>query len=304
MNELRVGLRGLADAWAGPVDEVGRDGHDAFVLHRADRRPAGARRYLLRFGGVVRGGEHDDLGIAAQDLLGGELRVRARRARRDVLSARDLDEVVDVRAGADGEDLVRVRGIDLVIDPGLRRRGRRLRPDVIDALLDVARHRFAVAADSAPEQDRGPRDVTGALRIDDEDEQPGTGELLDRAVGELHAEHEVRFQGDDLFEVDLDAPDLLELLRGGRLVREVVRADDARSRPEREEELGDRRTDGDDAFWALGYGDGAVLEVRDGRRECRGAGGRDRGRLQAWDRRCGGATGGGEEEEDGKGTHK
>ena len=62
-------------------------------------------------------------------------------------------------------------------------RGRRcLRPDVVDALLDVARHGFPVAPDGAPQQDRRPRDVAGALRIDHQHQQPGARELFDRAV--------------------------------------------------------------------------------------------------------------------------
>src|SRR2546425_643144 len=193
--------------------------------------------------------------------------VRAGRAGRDVLAARDLDEVVDVRTRPDGEDLRRVGRVDLVIHARSGRGRGRLRPDVVDALLDVARHGLPVAPDGAPEQDRRPRDVAGALRIDHQHEQPRARELFDRAVGELYAQDEVRPQGHDLFEVDLDAADLLELLRRGRLVREVVRADDARSGTEREEELRDRRADRDDALGTLRHGDRVVLEVDDRRRE-------------------------------------
>src|SRR5438093_8432272 len=267
MHELRVRLRGLADARTGPVDEVRRDREDALVPHRADDRPARPRGHLVGFGRVVGRGEDDDLGIAPEDLLRGELRIGARRPGRDVLAAGDLDEVVDVRPGANGEDLRRVRGVDLVIHARLARRGRRLRPDVVDALLDVARHGVAVAADGAPEQDRGPRDIAGALRIDHEHEQAGARELLDRAVGELHAQDEVWPQGYDLLEVDLDAADLLELPRRGGLVGEVIRADDARSGAEREQELGDRRPDGNDALWTRGQGHRSVLEVRERDRE-------------------------------------
>src|SRR5258705_5114569 len=297
MDELRVGLRRLADAWAGPVDEVRRDGDDAFVLHRTDGRPAGSRGDLIRLRGIVGRRENDDLRIAPQYLFGGELRVRARCAGRDVHTARDLDEVMDVRPGADGEDLRGIRRVDLVVDARLGRRGRGLGPHVVDALLDVARHRLAVAPDGAAQQDRGAGDIAGALRVDDDHEQSSARELLDRPVGELHDEDKVRLQRDDLLEIDLDAADLLELARLGRLSREAVHADNARPAAEREQELGDRRTDGNDALGALGDGDGAVLKVRDAGRE-RGCGHRGgRGGLRAlggWGR---GATGGGDEKE-------
>src|SRR5258705_8920285 len=115
MDELRVRLGRLTDAWAGPVDEVRRDPDDALVLHGADLRPARSRGDLLRLRRVICCREHDDLRIATQDLFGGELRVRARRAGRDVHTARDLDEVVDVGPGADGEDLAGIGRVDLLV---------------------------------------------------------------------------------------------------------------------------------------------------------------------------------------------
>src|SRR5688500_785453 len=137
MHETRVRLRGFADAWTGPVDGGGCDAHDAGVLDRGDGSLAGSRGDLFRPGGMVRGGDGDDLGIAPQDLLRGQLRIRARRARRDVLPAGDLDEVVDVRPGPYGEDLRRIGRVDLVIDARLGRRGRRLGSHGIDTLLEV-----------------------------------------------------------------------------------------------------------------------------------------------------------------------
>src|SRR5687767_14162274 len=300
MHEPRIGLRGLADARPGPVDEVGRDADDAFVLYRGDRGPAGSRDDLFRLGGIVRVGEDDDLRIAPQDLLRRELRVRARSPCRDVLAARDLDQVMDVRPRPDCEDLGGIGSVDLVIDARLGRRRRRLRSDVVDALLDVASYRLAVAADGSAQKDGGACNVSDGLRIDHEHEKPGAGQSFDRAIGELHAEDEVGPERNDLLEVHLDAADLLELLRGGRLVREVIHTNDPRSGAEREEEFGDRRADGDDALRALWNGDGAVLEIgeRGGERD----GGYGRAGLlgRGWRGGDGGAAGRGHEEEDGE----
>src|SRR5438067_988155 len=96
VNELRVCLGGLAHARTRPVDEVRIDREDAVVLYRGDDRPALPPRDIDRLRGVRVRRENDDLGIASEDLLGGELRVRRRRAGRDVHAPGDVDEVVDV----------------------------------------------------------------------------------------------------------------------------------------------------------------------------------------------------------------
>src|SRR6266852_8484804 len=105
MNELRVCLRGLPDAGPRSVDEVRVDGEDPVALDRRDDRPALSRCDVAGLRRVRVRGENDDLGVGLQDFLGGELRVRRRRARRDVGAAGDVDEVVYVRTWPDREDL-------------------------------------------------------------------------------------------------------------------------------------------------------------------------------------------------------
>ena len=186
-----------------------------------------------------------------------------------------------------------------MVDARLRRRGRDLDLYLLDLLVDRRGEGAAVLAGRAPDEDGGARDLADGLWIDDEHEQARRCELLDRAVGELHDEYEIGFERDDLLEVHLDAADLLDRLRRCGLVGEVVGADEPAPCAEREEELGDRRTDRDDPLGTLGDRDAAVLEVADRRREGRrrrrrGArrGGRGRGGRGVR------PTGGEEEEED------
>src|SRR5207302_8019060 len=130
-----------------------------------------------------------------------------------------------------------------------------------------------------------------ALRVDDEHVQRGGLELFDRAVGEFHAENEVRLERHDLLEIHLDTADMLSRRGLGGLVGEIVDADHARARTEREEERRDRRTDGYESLGTRRDRDRAVLEVAQRRRERRGG---DSGRGGNGN----GTTAGGEREEE------
>src|SRR5438309_2515801 len=148
MYELRVRLGRFADPRPWPVDEVWVDGEDAVVLDRRDDRPALSRRDVTGLRGVRVRGEDDDLRVASQDLFGRELRVRRRRARRDVHATRDVDEIVDVRPRANCEDLRRIRRVDLVIHARPNGRARGLRLDGVDPLL-IERPRVSPSAPTA-----------------------------------------------------------------------------------------------------------------------------------------------------------
>src|SRR5438309_4324786 len=269
MYELRVRLGRFADPRPWPVDEVWVDGEDAVVLDRRDDRPALSGRDVTGLRGIRVRGEDDDLRVASQDLFGRELRVRRRRARGDVHATGDVDEIVDVRAWADREDLRRIRRVDLVIHARPNGRARGLRLDGVDPLLDRAPESFAVGADRFSEQRRGLRDVGHALRIHDEHVERRRLKLLDRAVGELHAEDKIRLQRDDLLEVHLDPADVLPGRGLGWLVREIVDADDAGTRAESEEKRGDGWADGHKTLRAHRNGDRPVLEIAEGRRKRR-----------------------------------
>ena len=87
-------------------------------------------------------------------------------------------------------------------------------------------------------------------------------------------------------------------LRGGRLVGEVVVADDAVAGAEGEEELRVRGPDGDDALGPLRDRDRAALEVGNARRERGGAGGWAHGEMERPDGVVAGGAADGEEERD------
>src|SRR5207249_4360437 len=128
--------------------------------------------------------------------------------------------------GADGEGFGRIARVDLVEHALLLRR-RDLRSYLVEVLLDRRGETLAIPADGAAEERRRLGDVRQADRIDDEHGERLRRELLERAVGDLHAHDEVGAERHDLLEIHLDAADLLLRRRRGWLVGEVIDADDA-----------------------------------------------------------------------------
>ena len=73
---------------------VGGHSSGAGLLHGADARPAGPRPDSLRRLSIAPVDEEDHLGIGQQQRLLAQLRPGRRRARRDILAAGALEEVI------------------------------------------------------------------------------------------------------------------------------------------------------------------------------------------------------------------
>src|SRR5688572_29762385 len=205
VKELRVRLGCLAHARSRPAREVRGDRIDPLAPDRRDAGPAGACRDLLRRDAVVRVGQDDDLWIRTHELLGGELRVRTRRASRDIHAAGELDEIVNERSRPDRERLRGVGGVDLVEDPRLRRDRRGPLLHGLEPARDVVGELLPVGPDSLADERRAARDVAETLRVDHEHDRTAGREALDRSVAELDRDHEIRTQLRDLLEVHLHA---------------------------------------------------------------------------------------------------
>ncbi len=261
---------------------------DAVVLHRVDRAPArsrGDRRCVLP--AALRVGEDDDLRVLRDDVLGRQLRVAAAgRVRRvgDVLEAEQPVDAADERLRRRRV----VRRVELVVDPQVAARLRHAPHDRRQLRLHRMHQRLSGVAVTGQLAD--PADLPVRLRQVvrrrlHHDLDPQLPELRGEVVGVVRDEHEIRVVAGDGLGVRVVAGEARPR-RALRVVRVLVDRDDLLAGADREQILGHRRRQRDDAVVAVLD---VLLLVR--------------GRREGHDGQCGGQCGG-KRRDDNKGTVK
>jgi hypothetical protein len=229
------------------------------------RRPRGGP-HRLRALAELGVGEQHDLGVGGDHRLGGELRERRGRARGDVGGAEQRQQIADEGVGADREQ----RAVELEEDARPTIEVRELGGDGVDAPAELLGERLGavlVAGELAEEAHAVEHARDAARLLDEEHGHPEVAELLDLLGLVRGHQHEVGRERERRLGVRARVGDALELRGLGRVVGELVGADDAAARADREQDLGDARRVADDALRGRLDGDARAERVRDGARE-------------------------------------
>ena len=252
-------------------------------LHAAQVLVAVGGAELLHQGGAVADvvGDQDDVRIVRHDLLHGVAGPGILGVGHDVLRAGQSEQAVDEgpRAGAvvavlaEAQAEVHLQGLfaggDLLQGRGL-------------VGLHGFDHGRGVRAGDVGDELNARGDVVIGVHLAADHGDAGVLKGVDLLLGQIGAgKDDVRLGGDDRFHVgagviadDLQAGDLLGIVAGG------VHADDLVAQAEREEDLGVRRGQGDDALRNAGDLDGAAEVIGDGEGFDGGRGLRERGQAE------------------------